>query len=123
MNPGESSAETMPTPLAIDWGVGVWPGLEVRALMGIIYAPVVSPRLLAERGPLEVPGDLARFPVIYHHDRGEWQAWLRLAGVPGLPFREEVTVTDSNIVAQAAIDGKQLVGKTDLEQMSVKDAS
>ncbi len=104
--PRITGIDTMPTAIAVDWGRGEWPGLDVQRLFEISYAPVVSPRLLATMGPLQNPADLARFPVIHHHDRGEWRNWQTLAGIEGMRFLQEVIVTDSNTVLQAALDGQ-----------------
>ena len=104
--PRITGLETMPTSVAVDWGVGPWNGLETRMLFRIVYAPVASPALIAAHGGLRTPEDLVRFPIIHQQNRGEWQAWLKHAGVPGLSFRDEVIATDSNMVTQAAIDGQ-----------------
>ncbi|GMG85098.1 transcriptional regulator GcvA [Paralimibaculum aggregatum] len=104
--PRITGIETMPTPVAIDWGTGSWTGMEARLLFRIVYAPMAAPALIGRLGGLDTPVDLARYPVIHQHDRGEWQAWLKLAGVQGLKFQEETIVTDSNVVAQAALDGQ-----------------
>ena len=97
---------TMPTPIAVDWGTGDWPGLEAEFLFRVRYAPVLSPALAQEAGPLAAPGDLARMPVLYQHDRSEWAAWLDLAGAPALRFAAETIIDDTNIVIQAAIAGQ-----------------
>lgn len=104
--PRITGIESMPSQVAIDWGVGDWPGIEARPLFRITYAPVAAPALVERFGGLNDPADLARYPVVHQQDRGEWQAWLKLAGVPGLKFFEETIVTDSNVVAQAALEGQ-----------------
>jgi LysR family glycine cleavage system transcriptional activator len=93
----------MPTPIAVDWGHGDWPGLESEPLFKVTYAPVLSPAL-AEG--IATPRDLARLPVLHQHDRSEWTAWLECAGAPGLRFAAETIILDSNIVTQAAIAGQ-----------------
>ena len=93
----------MPTPIAVDWGHGNWPGLEAELLFPIRYAPVASPELARH---LRNPADLARVPVLHQHDRSEWTAWLALAGVPGLGFGAETIITDSNVVTHAALAGQ-----------------
>ncbi|MDI3338766.1 LysR substrate-binding domain-containing protein [Defluviimonas aestuarii] len=104
--PRITGIESMPSQVAIDWGVGDWPGVEARSLFRITYAPIAAPTLIERFGGLNDPADLARYPVIHQQDRGEWQVWLKLAGVPGLKFLEETIVTDSNVVAQAALEGQ-----------------
>lgn len=98
-----TSAADMPTPIAVDWGHGDWPGLDSEPLFPIRYAPVLAPALAAT---VRVPADLAGLPVLHQHDRSEWHAWLALAGVAGLRFGPETIVTDSNIVTHAALTGQ-----------------
>ncbi len=93
----------MPTPIAVDWGRGEWPGLDSEFLFQVRYAPVLSPALAAG---VVTPRDLARLPVLHQHDRSEWNAWLELAGAPGMGFAGETIIMDSNIVIQAAIAGQ-----------------
>ncbi len=104
--PRITGIETMPAPIAVDWGTGNWAGIEAQPLFRIVYSPIVAPGLLERLGGLDEPADLARYPVIHQQDRGEWQNWLRRAGVPDLEFAEETIVTDSNVVAQAALEGQ-----------------
>ncbi len=93
----------MPTPIAVDWGYGDWPGLESEVLFNVRYAPVLSPALA--KG-ISTPGDLGQLPVLHQHDRSEWAAWLSRAGVAGLRFASETIILDSNTVTQAAIAGQ-----------------
>jgi LysR family glycine cleavage system transcriptional activator len=103
--PRITNAEHMIAPVVIDWGAGDWHGLEAKPLFGIHYAPVLSPLLIKEKGPLKSPADLVRFPILHQHDRSEWHNWLKLAGHPKLRFPQETTILDTNVVMQAAIDG------------------
>ena len=93
----------MPTPIAVDWGHGAWPGLESEVLFNVRYAPVLSPALAHG---IRTPQDLARLPVLPQHDRSDWAAWLARAGAEGLRFAAETIILDSNIVTQAAIAGQ-----------------
>ncbi len=104
-SPRITSVEHLNSAIAIDWGVGDWKGLETKEIVRVVYEPVVSPALLAERGPIDSPEDLLRFPIIHQNDRSEWYNWLRLAGYPNIRFAQETTILDTNVVTQAAIDG------------------
>lgn len=104
--PRITSAENMTTPVAIDWGHGDWTGLDAHHLFGIRYVPVLSPALAAARGGIARPGDLLRFPIIHQHDRTEWNAWAKLAGLRDLETAENAVIDDSNVVTEAAIDGQ-----------------
>jgi LysR family glycine cleavage system transcriptional activator len=61
---------------------------------------------MAERGSLETPQDLANYPIIHQRDRSEWVAWLAQAGCAGLSVKEEITITDTNTVMHAALEGQ-----------------
>ncbi len=104
--PRITSAETMTTAAAVDWGHGDWSGLEAHRLIDIVYVPVASPALVESLGGLAKPADLARYPILHQRDRSERMAWLKLAGVPDLAFPEDSVIEDSNVVTQAAIDGQ-----------------
>ena len=104
-SPRITGVEHLSSMIAVDWGIGPWTGLLASHLLDIEYAPVLSPGLLHYRGPIETPADLARFPIIHQNDRGEWHAWVKLAGFPLLRFPQETVIVDSNVVTQAAIDG------------------
>jgi LysR family glycine cleavage system transcriptional activator len=104
--PRITDATMMSSHLAVDWGTGDWSGLDSHQLLGISYSPVLNPALLAERGAMREPRDLMRFPIIHQRDRSEWQAWLDRAGCPQLKTKEEMTITDSNMVLQAALSGQ-----------------
>jgi len=105
-SPRITDAVMMGTHLAVDWGEGSWSGLQNYHLMDITYAPVLSKALMAERGGLKSPKNLARYSIIHQRDRSEWAAWLALAGCAGLTLKEEITITDTNMVMQAAIEGQ-----------------
>lgn len=107
--PRITNAEQLMTMIAVDWGTGDWAGLDARRLFPVRYAPVASPSLLLERGGIQKPEDLAKFPVIHQWDREEWNAWLRQAGVADLKFAQETVMRDSNHALQAAIDGQGVI--------------
>jgi LysR family transcriptional regulator, glycine cleavage system transcriptional activator len=108
-SPRITSAEQLTSMVGVDWGTGRWTGLDAHHLFSVDYIPSLSPRLLAERGGLAHPADLARYPIIHQWDREEWNAWLRLVGLSDLRFAQETTMRDSNIVIQAAIDGQGVI--------------
>ncbi|HCW82487.1 MAG TPA: transcriptional regulator, partial [Rhodobacteraceae bacterium] len=105
-SPRITDAAMMDTHLAVDWGEGSWSGLQNYHLMDIMYAPVLSKALMVERGGLESPKHLARYSIIHQRNRSEWAAWLTLAGCAGLTLKEEITITDTNMVMHAALEGQ-----------------
>ena len=73
--------------------------------------PVCAPALLAT-ATLQAPGDL-RGQVLIHDQSvdtstgfASWQAWLRHAGVQGVPTDRGLRINNSAAVLQAAIDGQ-----------------
>lgn len=99
----------MPTPIAVDWGHGDWPGLEAQRLVDIRYAPVLSPTLAKSFGGLKRPQDLARLPILHQQERVEWAAWLRHVGAGDFKLSDETIIDDSNMALQAAIDGQGVI--------------
>jgi LysR family glycine cleavage system transcriptional activator len=108
-SPRITSAEQMETMVMIDWGNGDWLGLHAMRLFEVTFMPTLSPALLARLGGLKEPSDLARYPVVHKWDREEWASWLSLVGLGALRFAQEVTMRDSNIVLQAALDGHSVI--------------
>ena len=96
----------MPTPIAVDWGNGDWPGLESQFLFNVHYAPVLSPALAQSVGGITCAADLAKLPILHQQERVEWHAWLTLVGASGMRLRDETIIEDSNMAMQAAIDGQ-----------------
>ena len=105
-SPRITNAEQLVATIAVDWGIGDWQGLDAKRLLDVFYRPVLSPALLAERGGLVSPADLARYPIIHQWDREEWNAWLKLVGQADLDFARETIARDSNLALQAAIEGQ-----------------
>ena len=108
-SPRITSAEQMETMVTIDWGTGDWSGLDATRLFEVTFVPTLSPTLLKQHGGLKKPSDLARYPIIHKWDREEWTSWLKLVGLGELKFAQEVTMRDSNIVMQAALDGHSVI--------------
>ena len=89
--------------LAIRWGAGRWPGLEVEKFMEDEFFPVASPRFNGGRLPSR-PAELAKFRLMTAE--GEpWTPWFRLAGVK-LEEPRGPSFTDSSHLLQAVADGR-----------------
>jgi LysR family transcriptional regulator, glycine cleavage system transcriptional activator len=93
--------------IAIRYGQGRYPGLEVERLMSEDYAPVCSPKLLKGPHGLRRPADL-RNHALLHEDGSEidWRMWLMAAGVSGVDLSRGVKYSHSSLVIQAAIAGE-----------------
>ena len=73
--------------IAIRYGTGRYPGLDVELLLKNEVFPVCSPELLRNGSPLDTPEDLAHHALIHDQavDRDPlaptWSMWLKAAGV------------------------------------------
>lgn len=97
--------------VGVRYGRGQWPGLAAEKLMDEEVYPVCAPALLTT-ATLQAPGDL-RGQVLIHDQSvdtstgfASWQAWLRHAGVQGVPTDRGLRINNSAAVLQAAIDGQ-----------------
>ncbi len=100
---------------------GHWPGLASDHLLSIDLAPICSPRLLAQAGPISSPRDLLKLPLLGEYDatrlpavieprlnlEADWRDWFRAAGetigeMP--PFRFHFAT--QQMLAAAAIAGQ-----------------
>ena len=97
--------------LAIRYGAGRYPGLEVIRLMQETVIPVASPDLLANH-PLENLGDLTG--AILLHDGSpdadescpDWTMWLAARGVKGVDGARGPRFNQSSLVIEAAVGGR-----------------
>jgi LysR family transcriptional regulator, glycine cleavage system transcriptional activator len=97
--------------LAIRYGTGRYPGLEVHRLMGETVAPAVSPDILAEH-PLLTPADLARHVLL--HDGSpdadpscpDWPMWLAARGIKGVDGQRGPRFNQSSLVIEGAVAGR-----------------
>ena len=97
--------------LAIRYGAGRYPGLEVVKLMSETVIPVASPALL-EANPLVEPGDLARHILL--HDGSpdadescpDWAMWLAARGIRGVDGTRGPRFNQSSLVIEAAVGGR-----------------
>jgi LysR family glycine cleavage system transcriptional activator len=112
--------------LAIRYGTGRYPGLEVTRLMQETVIPVASPELLAQH-PLETPADLANHVLL--HDGSpdadescpDWTMWLAARGVKGVDGARGPRFNQSSLVIEAASGGrgvalaKRAIAQADLD--------
>ena len=97
--------------LAIRYGTGRYPGLEVIKLMSETVIPVASPALL-ETTPLNSPADLANHVLL--HDGSpdaddscpDWAMWLAARGIKGVDGTRGPRFNQSSLVIEAAVGGR-----------------
>jgi LysR family transcriptional regulator, glycine cleavage system transcriptional activator len=101
--------------IAIRYGAGHYPGLEVELLFTNEVFPACSPRLLAEGAPLRTPDDLRHHALI--HDRAverdplvpTWSMWLKAAGVKDVAATGGLSFNNIHLALDAAIAGHGVV--------------
>ncbi len=101
--------------LAIRYGGGRYPGLDVEPLLKNEVFPACSPRLLENGPPLRTPDDLRRHALIHDQavDRDplapSWPMWLKAAGVTSFSGTSGITFSASYLALDAAIAGHGVV--------------
>ena len=97
--------------IALRYGAGRYPGLEVQRLMSETVISVLSPVLLADQ-PLEKPEDLARHILL--HDGSpdlddscpDWAMWLAARSLRGIDGQRGPRFNESALVIEAAVNGR-----------------
>jgi LysR family glycine cleavage system transcriptional activator len=101
--------------LAIRYGRGRYPGLEVELLFTNEVFPACSPQLVTAGPPLRTPDDLVLHNLI--HDQAverdplapTWPMWLRAAGVKNVPTAAGLSFSNMFLALDAAIAGHGVV--------------
>jgi LysR family glycine cleavage system transcriptional activator len=97
--------------IAIRYGAGHYPGLEIIRLMSETVVPVASPALLTET-PLDSLEDLNRHTLL--HDGSpdtddscpDWNMWLAARGLVGVDGNRGPRFNQSSLVIEAAVGGR-----------------
>ncbi len=97
--------------VAIRYGSGRYPGLEVARLMGETVTPVAASSLLADK-PLVEPEDLAHHTLL--HDGSpdadescpDWAMWLTARGLRQVDGTRGPRFNQSSLVIEAAVGGR-----------------
>jgi LysR family glycine cleavage system transcriptional activator len=112
--------------VAIRYGSGRYPGLEVRRLLGETVIPVISPELLKDQA-LDRPEDLKNHVLL--HDGSpdlddscpDWSMWLAARGLRGVDGLRGPRFNQSSLVIEAAANArgvalaKRTLAQADLE--------
>ena len=101
--------------IAIRYGAGHYPGLNVELLFTNEVFPACSPQLLADGPPLRTPEDLRRHALI--HDQAverdplvpTWPMWLKAAGVKDVSASGGLSFNNMHLALDAAIAGHGVV--------------
>ncbi len=101
--------------IAIRYGTGHYPGLDVELLFTNEVFPACSPQLLAAGPPLRTPDDLRHHALI--HDQAierdplapTWPMWLKAAGVKDVAATAGLSFNHMSLALDAAIAGHGVV--------------
>jgi len=101
--------------VAVRYGTGKYPGLDVELLFTNEVFPACSPQLLTAGPPLRTPDDLPLHNLI--HDQAierdplvpTWPMWLKAAGVKNIPAAGGLSFNNMHLSLDAAIAGHGVV--------------
>ena len=91
--------------LAIRFGHGDWPGLEVEPFLPARFRIVAAPELLRGKR-VEEPADLAKLPWINELGLDELGTWQRGRGLEGIKAEQGVLHLPGHMVQQAVREGQ-----------------
>lgn len=99
--------------MAIRFGSGRYPGLEVEKILPEYLIPMCSPSLLKAGGTFSGPDDLQGFTLIHDDsipvEGGAWRQWLGAAGPNAVDAKLGARFSLADLALQAAIDGQGIV--------------
>jgi LysR family transcriptional regulator, glycine cleavage system transcriptional activator len=109
--------------LAIRYGAGRWPGLDIKLLFHEEVMPVCAHGLAGE---ITTPADIAKFTLI-HDDSNlndescpDWAMWLKAAGVEGVDATRGPRFNQSALALEAAAGGRGVaLAKRALAQVDI----
>jgi LysR family glycine cleavage system transcriptional activator len=101
--------------VAILYGHGHYPDLDVHRLLSLTISPICSPKLLTGEHPLRTPEDL-KHHMLLHDDTGDmydgesfWEVWLAAAGIIGIDAKRGARFSHAVLAFEAAIDAVGVV--------------
>ncbi len=101
--------------VAILYGHGHYPGLDVYKLLALTVTPICSPQVMTGAHPLRTPADL-KHHMLLHDDTGEsydgesfWEVWLKAAAVKGIDTKHGARFSHAVLAFEAAMDAVGVV--------------
>lgn len=107
--------------VAIYYGRGNWPNVNVHKLHTEYLIPVCSPMLLQGKKPLARIEDLAQHTLLHDSSRRDWKRWFKEAEIKNANVNHGPVFSHSSMVLQAAIHGQgialghNILSKPDIE--------
>ncbi len=106
--------------IAIYYGDGHWPDLQLYKLHSEYRIPVCSPVLL-QKQPLSIPEDLAGFTLLHDGSRRDWAHWLKRQNVSipnagqGPIFSHSAMVLQAAVLGQGVALGHSLLARPEIQ--------
>lgn len=91
--------------IGINWGSGVWPGVEKIKVLDGALTPVASPRFLERIGWPADPRRLLGQPLFYEFDLQHWRLWFEKVRVDPPADLSGQRLSDSHALRRAIVDG------------------
>jgi len=92
--------------VAIYYGRGKWPDLQVDLLFSEYIVPVCSPDIITPEKPLSRVKDLAHHVLLHDADTKEWKTFAKMYNLTDLAINQGGIFSHSSMVLQAAIHGQ-----------------
>ena len=106
---------------AILWGMGKWEGYESQALLSMPSVPTGNTSLAMKVDSLGIETAVRTLPILGDSSGNVgWRAWHEAAGLPYLPNKSSLTISDSNSRVQAVIDGQGIALWDDLVNQEIE---
>ena len=92
--------------MGIAYGKGDWPGIYNESLLKLDFFPVCAPSLIEGLDDSVSISALGHCNLLHEVDYECWSRWVALAGVSEINPYQGSIIDDTNVLVQAAIDGK-----------------
>ncbi len=93
------------TDMAVYFGNGDWPGIDIQLLRHYQQRPVCNPKHL-HGGVIESPSDILKYTLLHVAKRQEeWSSWFEQIGVPYKESKQGMYFSSGSLTTSAAING------------------
>lgn len=93
------------TDMAVYFGHGDWPGIEIHLLRHYQQRPICNPQLLHNK-PIEGVESLLNYPFLHVNKReDEWSNWFKQVGVDFVEKKQGMYFSSGSLTTVAAING------------------
>ena len=94
------------TDMAVYYGTGHWKGIESHMMRNIFLTPVMSPKLLESKEPLNTPKDMLNHTLINVSGRShEWTKLLQEQGISITEINKTISFSSTSLAVSAASEG------------------